>query len=160
MLSLKDSEVSSKAWPSHGHILIENLEVRYRPELAPAVRNVSLEIQGGEHVGIVGRTGSGKSSLLLALARLIEPSSGRVCIDGIDIGRIGLQELRPHLGVLSQDPLFFSGSLRDDLDPFAEHSDETLWTAIDEVGLSKLFSSSGLAAAIVELGGNLSMGER
>jgi ABC-type multidrug transport system fused ATPase/permease subunit len=159
-LCSKTTGSSSLPWPSAGHILITNLEVRYRAELPPAIRDLSLEICGGEHVGIVGRTGSGKSSLLLAMARLIEPASGCVCIDSIDIGRIGLQELRPHLGVLSQDPLFFSGNLRDNLDPFTEHSDETLWNAIEDVGLSELFGSSGLSAAVLELGGNLSMGER
>lgn len=150
----------SQAWPSLGHVVIKNLEVRYQPHLMPAVKDLTLDVPGGEHLGIVGRTGSGKSSLLLALARLVEPSAGCVRIDGVDIGRIGLQELRPHLGVLSQDPLFFSGSLRENLDPFAEHSDEVLWSALKDVGLSELFSVSGLGAAIGELGGNLSTGER
>eukprot|EP00929_Paragymnodinium_shiwhaense_P088895 TRINITY_DN491_c0_g2_i1.p1 TRINITY_DN491_c0_g2~~TRINITY_DN491_c0_g2_i1.p1 ORF type:complete len:1241 (-),score=223.56 TRINITY_DN491_c0_g2_i1:227-3949(-) len=150
-----------KSWPSKGDIVIENLEVRYRPELPPAIKELSLTVRGGEHMGIIGRTGSGKSSLLLAITRLVEPASGRITIDGVDILSIGLQDLRPHLGVLSQDPLFFSGTLRDNLDPFNEHADTVLWESLDSVGLGSFFkSSSGLEAPVTELGGNLSTGQR
>mmetsp|Transcript_130885 Transcript_130885/g.418880 ORF Transcript_130885/g.418880 Transcript_130885/m.418880 type:complete len:306 (-) Transcript_130885:143-1060(-) len=164
---LKEGRVVRAKWPSKGCMSINSLEVRYRPDLPPAIKGLSLEITGGEHVGVVGRTGSGKSSLLLAICRLVEPAAGRVLIDGIDIARLGLQELRPHLGVLSQDPLFFSGTLRDNLDPFSEHSDLALWGALDGVGIAALFKDDGaggqprgLDAAVSELGGNFSVGQR
>jgi len=149
-------------WPSRGHLKIDGIEVRYRPELPPALRELSIEVRGGEHLGVVGRTGSGKSSFLLALARLVEPCVGRVLLDDVDIVRIGLLELRPHLGVLSQDPLFFSGTLRENLDPFAEHSDSDLWATIKGVGLVDLFddSAEALATPVAELGGNYSVGQR
>lgn len=161
-------------WPSCGQVSIEHMEVRYRADWPAVVQDFSLEINGGEHLGIVGRTGCGKSSLLLAICRLVEPCAGQVSIDGVNVARIPLQELRPHLGILSQDPLFFSGSLRRNLDPFGLHQDVLLLSALEDVGLAELFTEKdadtavaqspqvrrGLDTVVAELGSNFSAGQR
>ncbi|CAE8723020.1 unnamed protein product [Polarella glacialis] len=141
-------------------LVVRGLEVRYLPDLPLVLRGLDLEVEAGEHLGIVGRTGSGKSSLLLAMSRLVEPAAGKILLDGVDICTASLANVRLHIGVLSQDPLFFSGTLRDNLDPFAEHTDEAIWAVLDEVGLRGLFLTSGLEATVSELGGNLSVGQR
>eukprot|EP00746_Dinoflagellata_sp_MGD_P156563 gnl/MRDRNA2_/MRDRNA2_85876_c0_seq2.p1 gnl/MRDRNA2_/MRDRNA2_85876_c0~~gnl/MRDRNA2_/MRDRNA2_85876_c0_seq2.p1 ORF type:complete len:1354 (+),score=204.16 gnl/MRDRNA2_/MRDRNA2_85876_c0_seq2:461-4063(+) len=147
-------------WPSQGHLIFEHVELRYQPNLPPALRDLSFEVSGGEHFGIVGRTGSGKSTVLLAISRLLEIGKGRMLLDNVNIGQISLQDLRQHLCVLSQDPLFFSGSLRENLDPFTEHSDEDLWASLKGMSLDMFLKGQGLETQVAELGGNISTGQR
>ncbi|CAK0857054.1 unnamed protein product [Prorocentrum cordatum] len=147
-------------WPAAGRLATEALDVRYGARLEPAIRQLSIGVEGGEHLGIVGRTGSGKSSLILAICRLVEPAAGRVLIDGVDLALLRLQELREHLGVMSQDPLFFSGTLRGNLDPFGEHPDTAIWSALQDVGVAQLFDDAGLSTTVAELGANFSAGQR
>ena len=99
--------------------------MRYRPELEPVLKHLNLHIDPGEKVGVVGRTGAGKSSLVLCLMRIIELESGRIVIDGVDIKQLGLEDLRSHIAIIPQEPLLFSGTVRSNLDPFSEYSDES-----------------------------------
>ncbi|CAG8497646.1 4035_t:CDS:2 [Ambispora leptoticha] len=117
-------------WPSKGNILVENLVMRYAPEHPPVLMNVSFHIRPSEKIGIVGRTGSGKSTLALSFFRFMEPTSGQIIIDDIDISTIGLFDLRSRLTIIPQDPVLFSGTLRSNLDPFEEYDDAALWNAL------------------------------
>ncbi|KAE9547808.1 hypothetical protein FO519_008982 [Halicephalobus sp. NKZ332] len=119
-----------KDWPTRGSVNFEDLKVRYRPDLDLVLKGISGHIGSEEKIGIIGRTGAGKSSLTLALFRLIEPSSGRILIDKVDIADIGLTDLRSKLTIVPQDPVLFSGTLRTNLDPFKKHTDEELWEAL------------------------------
>ena len=119
------------SWPQDGKISLENYSTRYREGLDLVLHNISADINGGERVGIVGRTGAGKSSLTLALFRLIEPAQGKIVIDGLDISKLGLHRLRSKLTIIPQDPVLFSGTLRINLDPFEEHNDEQVWKALE-----------------------------
>jgi ABC-type multidrug transport system fused ATPase/permease subunit len=107
-------------WPTQGAITVENLVVRYRPELDPVLRGITFSVRPREKIGVVGRTGCGKSTLMLALYRIVEPSHGRVIIDGIDVSTIGLKDLRSRLALVPQDPVIFSGTIRSNLDPFGD----------------------------------------
>ena len=112
-----------RGWPARGALCIERLCVQYRPELPLVLRDVSFEVAGGENVGICGRTGCGKSTLVLVLFRLLEAKSGSICIDGIDVATIGLHDLRKRaLSLVPQDPVLFHGSIRANLDPFDERA--------------------------------------
>lgn len=103
------------------------LKVRYKESLPVVLRGVTCTFPGGKKIGIVGRTGSGKSTLIQALFRLIEPAEGRIIIDNIDISTIGLHDLRSRLGIIPQDPTLFEGTIRGNLDPLEEHSDQEIW---------------------------------
>ena len=106
------------AWPSKGEMVVENLSMRYRSNLDLVLKNVSFTVPAGSKVGIAGRTGSGKSSLLVALFRLVEPESGsKVMIDGVDCLKLGLGDLRGNLAIIPQDPVMFCGTVRENLDP-------------------------------------------
>ncbi|KAG7222014.1 hypothetical protein INR49_028178 [Caranx melampygus] len=118
-------------WPTNGSIDIRGFGLRYRHDLDLAIRNISIKITGGEKVGIVGRTGAGKSSLTLGLFRIIEGAEGHIFIDGVDIAHLGLHELRSRITIIPQDPVLFSGSLRMNLDPFDSYSDEDVWRALE-----------------------------
>jgi ATP-binding cassette, subfamily C (CFTR/MRP), member 1 len=125
-------------WPTVGKISFKNLSMRYRPELPLVLKNVQVDIPGGCKVGIVGRTGSGKSSLVLALFRLVEPESSSVIeIDGVNTLTMGLDTLRSQLTVIPQDPIMFSGTIRFNLDPFQENSDTAIWEALDRAQLKE-----------------------
>jgi ABC-type multidrug transport system fused ATPase/permease subunit len=119
------------AWPDKGAVTFENVNMRYRAGLPLVLKDLSLEIGGGLRVGVCGRSGSGKSSLLVALFRLtnVEPT-GRILIDGVDIASLSLQQLRRTVGIIPQDPVLFVGTLRDNLDAFGEHEDSALWDAL------------------------------
>ncbi|KAL4783811.1 P-loop containing nucleoside triphosphate hydrolase protein [Aspergillus varians] len=123
------------SWPSTGQITFSNVAMRYRPGLPLVLNNLSMSITGGERIGIVGRTGAGKSSIMSALFRLTELSSGTISIDNIDIATVGLQDLRSRLAIIPQDPTLFRGSIRSNLDPFNEHSDLELWDALRKAHL-------------------------
>ncbi|KXS17986.1 P-loop containing nucleoside triphosphate hydrolase protein [Gonapodya prolifera JEL478] len=151
-----------KGWPDKGQIELKNLEMRYRPDLPPVLSDVNLTIKPGEKIGIVGRTGAGKSSLLVSIFRLVEPSGGAVFIDNIDIGKIGLHDLRSRLSIIAQDPVVFSGTIRSNLDPFDEHKDAELWDVLERSHIKKIVtrSSRKLDMRVAENGENLSVGQR
>ncbi|KAL2016707.1 hypothetical protein VTK56DRAFT_3170 [Thermocarpiscus australiensis] len=131
---LKTIEVR-KTWPEKGEIIFDNVQMRYRPGLPLVLQGLSMHIRGGERIGIVGRTGAGKSSIMSALFRLVELSGGHIIIDGIDISTIGLQDLRSRLAIIPQDPTLFRGTVRSNLDPFGEHTDLELWSALRQADL-------------------------
>lgn len=149
-------------WPSKGEIRIEGAVMSYRPGLEPALAGVDLVIPGGSKVGIAGRTGSGKSTLMLCLFRLYELDAGRILIDGLDIARIPLHTLRGRLCLVPQDPVCFAGTLRSNLDPFQEFPETEIWEALDAAGLKEWSESrpGGLEYKVTEFGGNLSQGQR
>eukprot|EP00644_Phytophthora_capsici_P007557 jgi/Phyca11/566589/estExt2_Genewise1.C_PHYCAscaffold_210497 len=154
--------VDKKQWPTHGAIVFDELQLKYRPELPLVLRGVNMTVAGGEKVGICGRTGAGKSSLMIALFRICAFHSGRITIDGVDIQKVKLQDLRRSLAIIPQDPVLFSGPLRDNLDPFGEYSDEELWVVLKQVHLADAVSAwgSGLHFILSEKGDNLSVGQR
>ncbi|XP_030388257.1 canalicular multispecific organic anion transporter 2-like [Scaptodrosophila lebanonensis] len=152
----------SKNWPEEGCVSFENLKVRYRKGLDLVLHGVTFYVRGGEKIGIVGRTGSGKSSLMLSMFRIIEASEGRILIDGTDIASLGLHMLRSRLSIIPQDPVLFSGSLRINLDPFGVKSDDDIWKALELSHLKSFVKGfpAGLNHSIVEGGENLSVGQR
>ncbi|CAG8439704.1 11549_t:CDS:10 [Acaulospora morrowiae] len=117
-------------WPFKGDIEIIDLVIKYGPEMPPVLKGVSIHIKASEKIGIVGRTGCGKSTLATSFFRLVEPTSGQIMIDDIDITTIGLRDLRSRITIIPQDPVLFNGTLRSNLDPFNEHDDLTLWNAL------------------------------
>eukprot|EP00899_Mesostigma_viride_P026356 jgi/Mesvir1/6905/Mv09064-RA.1 len=157
-----DTDPAPGTWPSQGALVIRDLVLRYRPELPPALRGLTLEVQPGEKVGVVGRTGAGKSSLMLALFRLVEPEEGQLLLDGVDISKVGLTTLRSSMCIIPQDPVIFSGTLRRNLDPFSRYSDEQVWEALRLSGMEDVAqrSGKGLEMDVKEGGSNLSVGTR
>ncbi|XP_008070054.1 canalicular multispecific organic anion transporter 1 [Carlito syrichta] len=149
-------------WPSKGKIQFDNYQVRYRPELDLTLKGITCDIKSTEKVGVVGRTGAGKSSLTNCLFRILEAAGGQIIIDGVDIASIGLHDLREKLTIIPQDPVLFSGSLRMNLDPFNNHSDEELWEALELAHLKPFVAGLqlGLSHEVTEAGGNLSIGQR
>ena len=131
-------------WPSHGAVQFIAYTTRYRTDLGPVLKNVTFNVRAGEKVGIVGRTGAGKSSLALALFRGLEADAGKILIDDVDIGLIGLQDLREAITIVPQDPTLFTGTLRTNLDPFGLFTDEEVFTALRRV---QLISSTGPGSA-------------
>ncbi|KAF8656809.1 hypothetical protein AX16_002359 [Volvariella volvacea WC 439] len=167
-------------WPSEGRVELKDVVLGYRPELPPVLKGISMSVRAGEKIGIVGRTGAGKSSIMTALYRLVELTSGSIHLDGVDISRVGLTDLRRGLAIIPQDALLFSGTLRSNLDPFNQYDDATLWDALKRSYLvenSKQRSVTGteddvpsgtqtptsrftLDSVIEDEGGNLSIGQR
>ncbi|XP_054154781.1 multidrug resistance-associated protein 1-like [Oppia nitens] len=149
-------------WPDRGSVRFESYATRYRIGLDLVLNDIDVDIKPGEKIGIVGRTGAGKSSLTLALFRLIEPAMGRIVIDGIDIGRLGLHELRSRLTIIPQEPILFSGTIRFNLDPFGQFSDDHLWTVLEQLHLKEFVAASdrGLDWTVAESGDNMSVGQR
>jgi ABC-type multidrug transport system fused ATPase/permease subunit len=149
------------SWPSEGRVVFRDLTVRYRPDLDPVLRGVTADVAPGHKVGVVGRTGSGKSSLMLALFRILEAEAGAIEVDGVDIATLGLDDLRSRLAIIPQDPTLFSGPLRYNLDPQKAHADEALWRALERVQLGAAVRAlGGLDAPLTEGGDNLSVGQR
>ncbi|KAJ5176747.1 Metal resistance protein YCF1 [Penicillium canariense] len=149
-------------WPAQGAVTFKNYSTRYREGLDLVLKDVSLDIKPHEKIGVVGRTGAGKSSLTLALFRIIEPSGGTISIDGLDVSSIGLFDLRSRLAIIPQDPAMFEGTLRDNLDPRHAHDDTELWSVLDHAKLKDHVSrmDGQLDAQIQEGGSNLSQGQR
>ncbi|KAL7298327.1 hypothetical protein TKK_0008673 [Trichogramma kaykai] len=147
----------SKNWPTNGDVEFSKVCLRYGKEKEPVLKNVNFIVEAGWKVGIVGRTGAGKSSLVSAIFRLTE-YEGRILIDGLDTSKIGLTDLRKRISIIPQEPMLFSASLRANLDPFDEHDDAELWSALQSVELNRLFVS--LDQSIEPGGGNLSAGQR
>lgn len=191
-----------KNWPQDGHIVFRDYSTRYREGLDLVIKDISLDIRSGEKIGIVGRTGAGKSSLTLALFRIVEAANsywakasdnsesfdsgykvdesatavrlgidnmesededgGSIEIDGVDISTVGLEDLRQHLSIIPQDPTLFAGTVRDNLDPFAEVNDVELWEALERSHLKPYIQTlpGGLSHEVLQGGENFSVGQR
>ncbi|CAG9332314.1 unnamed protein product [Blepharisma stoltei] len=150
------TDIKLQNWPNNPSIEFRNVEMRYRPNSPIVLKDLSFSISGGQKIGLIGRTGSGKSSIFLCLLRLVEISSGSIFIDGINIAQISLQKLRSALTLVPQDPLVFSGTLKDNLDPTHAKTDAEISQALDNVGLSRFL----IDFQVKNDGLNLSVGER
>ncbi|KMT10477.1 hypothetical protein BVRB_5g116010 [Beta vulgaris subsp. vulgaris] len=150
------------SWPSHGEIRVQNLKVRYAPHLPLVLHGVTCTFPGAMKTGIVGRTGSGKSTLIQALFRIVEPTAGQIVIDGIDISSIGLEDLRSRLSIIPQDPTMFQGTLRSNLDPLEQYTDEQIWDTLDKCQLGDQVRKMErkLDSNVHENGENWSMGQK
>ncbi|KAM6105939.1 LOW QUALITY PROTEIN: ATP-binding cassette sub-family C member 2 [Pterocles gutturalis] len=151
-----------RGWPSKGEIQFVDYKVRYRPELELVLQGITCNIGSTEKVGIVGRTGAGKSSLTNCLFRVLEAAGGTIFIDEVDIATIGLHDLRQNLTIIPQDPVLFTGTLRMNLDPFDEYTDEEVWKALELAHLKTYMKDlpEGLLHLVSEGGENLSVGQR
>lgn len=156
------------AWPQKGEIVFDHVQLRYRAGLPLVLKDISVHIRGGERVGVVGRTGAGKSSIMQALFRLVELSGGSITIDGVNISKIGLLDLRSRLSIIPQDPALFKGTIRTNLDPFQEHGDAELWAALRQANLvdeqkekeKEKEKGMSLDSPVDEEGQNFSLGQR
>lgn len=178
------------SWPEHGEISVEGLSLRYAPNLPLVIKDISFHVNSGEKVGVVGRTGAGKSTIITSFFRFIEPAQGKIVIDGVDITKIGLNSLRRGLAIIPQEPTLFTGSLRSNLDMFNESDDLSIYESLRRVGLisrdeynslrtviesgqsleeynksnenseENVNKFTNLEAEVTENGGNLSQGER
>ncbi|XP_067949297.1 multidrug resistance-associated protein 1-like [Watersipora subatra] len=151
-----------RQWPAEGEIQFSSYSVKYRPELQPVLKGIDITISPQEKIGIVGRTGAGKSTTAVALFRLIEASDGSISIDGINIRDIGLHQLRNRLTILPQDPTVFAGNMRDNLDPFNQYSDDKIWEVLEQSYLKEYVEKQPekLEYDCGEGGKNLSVGQR
>ncbi|GLE05595.1 hypothetical protein PINS_up014627 [Pythium insidiosum] len=150
------------SWPEHGAIQLIDVEVKYHAGGDLVLRGVSVQIQGGEKVGICGRTGAGKSSMLLTLFRLVRCHRGRILIDGVDISQLDLADLRSRMAIIPQEPVLFAASIRFNLDPTGRFDDATLWNAVAKAHLHDFISRlpAKLDTQVLEGGENFSLGER
>lgn len=160
--SIIENSRPSPLWPENGTIELIDLKVRYKENLPVVLHGVTCTFPGARKIGIVGRTGSGKSTLIQALFRLIEPAGGRIIIDNIDISTIGLHDLRSRLSIIPQDPTLFEGTIRGNLDPLEEHSDQEVWQALDKSQLGEVIrqKEQKLDTPVLENGDNWSVGQR
>lgn len=151
-----------QSWPSTGKIELKHYSARYREDLPLVLNDLNLTIEAGERIGVVGRTGAGKSSLMLALFRIIEPTSGTIAIDGVDTQSIGLRDLRRAISIIPQDSNIWESTLRDNLDPTYSADDDALWKALASAHLKDFVQRQpgGLDAEVAEGGSNLSAGQR
>lgn len=131
-----DDALAKQAWPQRGAIEFEGVAMRYRPDLPLFLENFHMRVEGGDKVGVVGRTGAGKSTLLSILFRLTEAEAGRVTIDGVDVATVGLRLLRSSIAMIPQEPVLIEGSVRENLDPFGKFVDKELLAVLDRVGLT------------------------
>jgi len=150
------------SWPQSGEVEFTDYSLRYREGLDLVLKDICYKVKPNEKVGIVGRTGAGKSSLTLALFRIIEASGGNIIIDGIDISKLGLKDLRSKLTIIPQDPVLFSGTLRFNLDPFNAYSDADIWRILEVSNLKTFVGglAEQLEYEVIESGDNLSVGQR
>ena len=156
------SDLSLKNWPSKGEIIFENFNVKYRKDTELVLKNINFQIKPGEHLGIVGRTGSGKSTITLCLFRILEAFSGHIYIDGIDISKVGLNKLRESITIIPQDSTLMNGTLRYNIDPIKFFSDKEIIQVMKKIGFDYIINQhkSGLDQDISENGSNLSIGEK
>lgn len=145
----------SASWPEKGEIDVKGLALRYAPHLPQVINDISFHVNAGEKVGVVGRTGAGKSTIITSFFRFIEPDNGSIIIDGVDIGKIGLDRLRRGLTIIPQEPTLFTGTLRSNLDMFNEYSDIDIYESLNRVGLLSNEEFSGVKIKI-EAGQSLS----
>ena len=159
--TLPPNEKPPSNWPDKGKVTFEDVAFQYSPNLPLVLKNLCVTIQPSEKVGIVGRTGAGKSSLISVLYRLAEPF-GLITIDDVDTKSIGLHDLRKKMSIIPQDPVLFSGTMRYNLDPFDEYSDTELWEALEQVQLKAVVQQleGQLSAEVSEGGSNFSVGQR
>ena len=148
-------------WPSQGAIRVQDLVVAYAKG-TPVLKSLSLDIKPGERIGVAGRTGSGKSTLMLALLRILEAEEGSIAIDGVDVSKIGLTDLRSRVAIIPQDPALFSDTLRRNFDPFDQHTDEEVWEVLKLVNLYDYVQTLPklLQFEVAEGGDNFSVGQR
>ncbi|XP_003374070.1 putative multi drug resistance-associated protein [Trichinella spiralis] len=160
--ALTSDERLPNDWPTNGTIQFSDYKLRYREGLELCLKGITCLIRGGEKIGIVGRTGAGKSSLTLALFRIVEPAGGSLLIDNTDITKIGLHDLRSRLTIIPQEPVLFCGTLRINLDPYEAYSDQDIWRNLERAHLKAFVSSlpDKLQHMISEGGENLSVGQR
>jgi ATP-binding cassette subfamily C (CFTR/MRP) protein 1 len=160
-LVIKDSR-PPKNWPEIGVITLKNLQIRYAEHLPSVLKNISCTFPGRKKVGVVGRTGSGKSTLIQAIFRIVEPREGSITIDGVDISKIGLHDLRSRLSIIPQDPTMFDGTVRVNLDPLNQYPDSDVWEALDKCQLGDVIRAKEekLESTVVENGENWSVGQR
>lgn len=132
--SLESSKENSlpNSWPSHGKIIFTDLALRYCENSNRVLKGLTFTIKPNEKIGVVGRTGAGKSSIVQALFRLAH-NEGSIEIDDVDISKLGLHDLRRKISIIPQDPILFSGTMRENLDPFSEKTDDELWSALEQV---------------------------
>uniref|UniRef100_K3XV63 ABC transporter C family member 13 n=1 Tax=Setaria italica TaxID=4555 RepID=K3XV63_SETIT len=158
---LQGSESPSRSWPTEGRIDFVHVTLRYKPELPPALDDVSFHIASGMQVGIIGRTGAGKSSVLNALFRLVPICNGCILVDGIDVAKVAVRELRAHFAVVPQSPFLFDGSLRENLDPFNTATDLRVWEVLEKCHMKgEIESIGGLDIHVKESGASFSVGQR
>ena len=157
----KDEELIEKKWPNEGKIKFENYSVKYRPNTEIVLKNLNFEIKPNEKIGIVGRTGSGKSTICLCLFRILEPLEGTIYIDDEDITKIGLEILRKNLTIIPQDPCLMEGSLKYNIDPFDSKDDKEIISILKKIGFEYTESDAQILNRKIEQGGsNLSVGEK
>ncbi|KAL0388790.1 UNVERIFIED_CONTAM: ABC transporter C family member 14 [Sesamum radiatum] len=137
----KPDSPPSPDWPNRGEIEIKNLQVRYRHNTPLVLKGISLTINGGEKIGVVGRTGSGKSTLIQVFFRLLEPYAGTIIVDGIDICKLGLHDLRSRFGIIPQEPVLFEGTVRSNIDPLGLYSDDEIWKSLERCQLKEVVSA-------------------
>uniref|UniRef100_A0A8C6CFI1 ATP-binding cassette sub-family C member 5 n=1 Tax=Moschus moschiferus TaxID=68415 RepID=A0A8C6CFI1_MOSMO len=156
------NKAPSPDWPQEGEITFENAEMRYQENLPLVLKKVSFTIKPKEKIGIVGRTGSGKSSLGMALFRLVELCGGCIKIDGVRISDIGLADLRSKLSIIPQEPVLFSGTVRSNLDPFNQYTEDQIWDALERTHMKECIAQLPLKleSEVMENGDNFSVGER
>ncbi|PWA98523.1 ABC transporter Tap-like, P-loop containing nucleoside triphosphate hydrolase [Artemisia annua] len=149
-------------WPDQGNLELRDLQVRYRPNTPLVLKGITLNIQGGQKIGVVGRTGGGKSTLIQVMFRLVEPTGGSIIIDGIDISTLGLHDLRSRFGIIPQEPILFEGTVRSNIDPIGQHSDEEIWKSLERCQLNDVVAAKTgkLDSAVVDNGDNWSVGQR
>lgn len=157
----KTASTITRQWPTNGQITFTGVSLRYYPEGAKVLDNLNLSIDGQSKTGIVGRTGSGKSSIIAALMRMPE-AEGTITIDGVKLNDLNVQQSRRCISVLRQDPVVFSGTIRKNLDPLGKHSDAVLWAALEAVQLKQLVETlqGKLSYTLTNSGMNLSVGEK